>query len=1022
MKTNNKTKNFYYTAIWPLLPFQIAQNEAASRDIPDISKLSGTSFPIPRNYFLNNSRVEVFRRFHLLLRDFPFEAIEYKECDFLRPIQISSFQSGSSILNEMFNNNPGKCNQPVSSCKECIQRLYPLLPQRFDAQGLFASEFLAALVNNNLSQAGFKQDQYKSYWEKQVSIQSWAKDSIFWIAGENLFQASNIWWGKSGLEILREGGLFSPDSKNAEFILVRVSFFYDQFPDLVCAFFIDTKARIKSIRYIHGLTYAMKEARKSWLFDWVGMLSEAIMKINNVESFEFLHKYSHLKDWYEKFKGDYDESPDTSIKRLRIMYARESLEWMARVLAFLETSPEDASGDGDPKTFMDYSENMELAISTCLKETENSKHNNESAWKPFLSKNDPQGDNFKRSRARLQFIREFLEESTATINSVLDAKGVVKIKGSKSAALKAGLLRHVRLNPLTGKILLIGEPGGGKGLTAEQYHKLAIEEIKSKHHLLEKTIKEIWKRLLDILMLPKAREILDDFDEKKTETRLLGFVKAQVQGTKWWQWKFPGSLSEKKDSPEWPCGKNALCRAIIMVNGSDNNKFLDHHKFCDTCPLRLHHSYKPSESYLTYSIPSSISTKIIGDSVRFLLHYLARLMYAVYGIKNNAKPDVEQNHIQVLCGVLANQGPEFLSSMRRLFGTAEGVEMPLPGLFQTASYMGGTIFLDEIADAPIKIQDNLLGPLEEKKVNRLGWESIKEDVGNIRIIAATHKDLKARVKQFQSTWDSENPQGFRPDLLSRLILFPPVYPTSITEYFLYEDGDDEKRDLYRMEFISIMREILNNKSKDLKFPDDHRRSRFLNNLYNVVDRYIKNTMRMMDFSESQSPKIKKDLAGKITMRLFMGIIEEVILAEKQAEHLENTREKDGENKDQKQDKGPEKNENKPDFAGIVDNNFSSLKNDIDSALLQKDFTIFYDQAGRLIDQTINKQKNIPFDKQDKFKGNLRNAHKDILDIMKNTGEETRLPKAGSSFLDARLSDILAVNLPNLLNYIITSEV
>ena len=199
------------------------------------------------------------------------------------------------------------------------------------------------------------------------------------------------------------------------------------------------------------------------------------------------------------------------------MYARESLEWMARILAFLETSPENAAGDGGPKTFMDYSENMELAISTCLKKTENSNKNNKLLWEPFLGKNDPQWDNFQRSGARLSFIREFLEESTSTINSVLDAKGVVKIKGSKSAALKADLVRHVRLNPLTGKILLFGDPGGGKGLTAEQYHKLAIEEITStsKPHLLEKTIKEIWKRLLDILMLPKAREILDDSDEKK---------------------------------------------------------------------------------------------------------------------------------------------------------------------------------------------------------------------------------------------------------------------------------------------------------------------------------------------------------------------------------------------------------------------------------------------------------------------------------------------------------------------------
>jgi len=473
MKTNNKTKAFYYTAMWPLWPFHLAQNEAASisgsSDIPDISDSKGTSFPIPRKYFKNNGKFEVFRRFLHLLENLSFEGGKYRECNFLRSIPARSLQSASSILNDRLDNPPHGCGQPVSSCKECIQRLYPLFPQKFDTQHLYVSEFLKALGNNNLRQSGFMQDKSGSYWKKPVVLHDWAKDPIFWMAGDNLFQANKIWWGKFGLEILREGDLSVTVSKNAEIVFVPISFFYDQLPDLIFGFFIKSEPPINPIRHLHGLTYAMKEARRSWLFDWVGRLSEAIMKMINGDSFEFLHKYSHLKDWYEKFKGDYDESPDTSIKRLRIMYARESLEWMARVLAFLETSPENAAGDGGPKTFMDYSENMELAVSSSLKKTENSKERNEILWGRFLTKNDPQGDNFQRSGARLRFIREFLEESTATINSVLDAKGVVKIKGSKSAALKAALLRHVRLNPLTGKILLLGEPGGGKGLTAEQY-------------------------------------------------------------------------------------------------------------------------------------------------------------------------------------------------------------------------------------------------------------------------------------------------------------------------------------------------------------------------------------------------------------------------------------------------------------------------------------------------------------------------------------------------------------------------
>ena len=225
------------------------------------------------------------------------------------------------------------------------------------------------------------------------------------------------------------------------------------------AFFIDPKDP-EAAQHLHGLTYAMKEARKAWLFDWVGRLAETIMKMEDLNNFAFLAKYQHLKERYEDFTGRFSKSPDTATKLLRAAYAREALEWMARVLAFFETSPENAVLD--QTTFLDYNNDDNLiAISQSLKEIDPNQ-NNISIWQPFLSKQDTWGDNFQRSSARLLFIREFLEESAETINSALDAKGVVKIKGSKAAKLKADLVRHARLNPLTGKILLLGEPGGGK--------------------------------------------------------------------------------------------------------------------------------------------------------------------------------------------------------------------------------------------------------------------------------------------------------------------------------------------------------------------------------------------------------------------------------------------------------------------------------------------------------------------------------------------------------------------------------
>ena len=883
MTSRNQKKDFWFTACWPLWPFHLVQNEAVpfanmfDKDKQDIVRFTYTEYsflPIPENYFQNNCDFTNFRRFVFLSRQFVFENKKYKSCNFLRSISSDSFQNATLELNNRLDTPAGKCHIPVKTCRQCIISFFTVIPQRLDAKGLFVSEFLMSLQNHKKPYYGFKCVDKNNIYTKSLTFQKWEKNSILWLAGESLFQADQIWWGKFGLEILREGGLAAPLAKDATVVLGPISFFYDNIPDLVC-FFITKDFSPEPAKHLLGLTYAMKEARKTWLFGWVGRLADTIMKMENIKEFSFLKRYHHLKNSYKNFEDLFTKSQESAMKKLRVTYAREALEWMARVLAFFEASPEDALRDQSISTFLDYNTDDSIEISQALRKID-TEQGRITIWQPFLSKNDPQGDNFQRSRARLLFIREFLEQSADTINSALDVKGVVKIKGSKAAKLMADLVRHVRLNPLTGKILLLGAPGGGKGLTANRYHELAIEEIKKNEPLLKKTIEEIWKRLVNILMLPKAREVMDDEDNSiESGKRLLNFVKAQLQGTKWWYWNIPGDTDKNGDSL-WPCRDKASCAKISIINNACK---VD--EICKKCPLKPYFN-----ELVQKKLPNIASNPTTEPSVQFMLHYLARLLYAAYGIENESGPKPKENFVHILCGVLAEQGPEFISSMRRLFGTAENVGVPLPGLFQTASYMGGTVFLDEIADAPVKIQDNLLGPLEEKKVSRLGWESIKEDVGNIRIVAATHKDIRARVKLYTDTADSPMPQGFRSDLLSRLIIFPPVYPSSVTEYFLYEN--EEERKVNQMDFISIMLEILGLKEKDVgvKYPDDDRRRRFLKDLYNTVDDYIEKTIRMIDFPEPKLRGVKKNLVDNITTRLFVGILEEVALAEKRAEHFE----------------------------------------------------------------------------------------------------------------------------------------
>ena len=101
-----------------------------------------------------------------------------------------------------------------------------------------------------------------------------------------------------------------------------------------------------------------------------------------------------------------------------------------------------------------------------------------------------------------------------------------------------------------------------------------------------------------------------------------------------------------------------------------------------------------------------------------------------------------------------------------LFGHAKGsftgAVQRKRGLFEEAD--GGTIFLDEIGDMDVSLQGKLLRVIQEKKVRAVG-ENIARDI-DVRVISATHKDLKAAIKEGL----------FRDDLYYRLSVIPIVIP------------------------------------------------------------------------------------------------------------------------------------------------------------------------------------------------------------------------------------------------------
>jgi len=80
------------------------------------------------------------------------------------------------------------------------------------------------------------------------------------------------------------------------------------------------------------------------------------------------------------------------------------------------------------------------------------------------------------------------------------------------------------------------------------------------------------------------------------------------------------------------------------------------------------------------------------------------------------------------------------------------------GRFELAN--NGTLFLDEIGDVPLESQAKLLRVLQEREFERLGSNQTQQV--NVRLVAATHRDLKQMVSEGR----------FRSDLYFRLNIFP----------------------------------------------------------------------------------------------------------------------------------------------------------------------------------------------------------------------------------------------------------
>lgn len=151
--------------------------------------------------------------------------------------------------------------------------------------------------------------------------------------------------------------------------------------------------------------------------------------------------------------------------------------------------------------------------------------------------------------------------------------------------------------------------------------------------------------------------------------------------------------------------------------------------------------------------PTAASVLVLGENGTGKSR-LARLLH-------DRSPRRDRPFFTVNCPCLQ---PQLLES--ELFGHVRGAftgaVSDVPGKIAAAE--GGTLFLDEIGELPLSLQPKLLRLLQERLYERVGDSKSRE--ANIRVVAATNRDLKAEVAMGR----------FREDLYYRLNVISLVVP------------------------------------------------------------------------------------------------------------------------------------------------------------------------------------------------------------------------------------------------------
>src|ERR1700687_2242081 len=121
----------------------------------------------------------------------------------------------------------------------------------------------------------------------------------------------------------------------------------------------------------------------------------------------------------------------------------------------------------------------------------------------------------------------------------------------------------------------------------------------------------------------------------------------------------------------------------------------------------------------------------------------------------------ERSYLRMNCAAIPSELQE-KNPFGHEKGAFTGALMQRKGRFELAD--GGSLFLDEIGDISLELQPKLLRAVQEQEFERLG--STKTIQVDVRLIAATHRDLGAMIRE----------EKFREDLFYRFNVFPIEIP------------------------------------------------------------------------------------------------------------------------------------------------------------------------------------------------------------------------------------------------------